>query len=520
MMAARVLIAFSFILGASISQILDQPVLTLSETEDKVIFSVVALNNTLSGTQTDPMEANSVPFLQLFDPESKKIEILMPFSSRNYTYKFTDTSSYIRTSHFFSAKVIRGRKYIWSVTANNTLGPFHFKLRNYDTHYDTRMIVLADMDNTVNAQPTWQALSRIDLSTVDALVHAGDFAYNVNSDDGRRGDLYFNSMANIVTEVPYLIIAGNHEAFDGSKFLNYRFRMPQYKPEWDNNVYTVLENNALFLFINYDWFLKGKNNKSMMATLQYTQSLLAAWEKDPRVRWRVVVSHRPLYCGHTEKPECQVNPLFLKPFEDTYRKYKVDVFIAAHEHIYERLKVLNNFEVVKQPAEKRAKNITGYSDPTQPIMVVNGLSGGEKLIKEWETHNINDYNFAGEPTYLDLRFNEDHFEVRCVLSSNGVTIDGVRIAKTTPFEGSKKGFLNKIPVAVFFVAFLLVIAGAYFLLRYLSVKNDERRRSLSLMAHSKEDRLKDAEAMAGLNSQTLDHSSSMDNTAHKDGSYI
>ena len=503
---------------AARSQILDQPFLGLTPVEDVMSFSVVATNITALANQTDS-EVNVTPILQLYDIDARRSMILKPVGSRNYSFKFTEGGVYAKTVHFFSAQVVRGHKYSWSVIANNTLGPYHFKLRDYNTSLDTRMIVIADMDNTINALPTWQALARIDLSTVDGLIHAGDFAYNVNSDQGLKGDLFFNSLSNIVTKVPYLVVAGNHENFDNTRFFNYRFRMPQYNPDWDNNVYTVLENNALFLFVNYDWFLKVHKTR-LQQTLLYTQSLLEQWKDDRRVRWRVVVSHRPIYCGYTEREECMVNPFYLKAFEDTYRKYKFDLFISAHEHIYERLKVMDSFVKVEQQYVKRGGNLTTVKDPTQPIMVINGLSGGEKLVKEWQTHKINDFNYAGAQTYLDLRFNEDHFEVRCMHSEGGYLVDGVRITKTTPFDGSKKGFLHQIPVFVIVAVLLIVLAGAYFLLRYLAVKNDERRRSMSMLAHNREDRLEDAEAIASLNRKALQGSDSLDQSSHHNSSYI
>ncbi|CAD7958021.1 unnamed protein product [Amoebophrya sp. A120] len=44
-----------------------------------------------------------------------------------------------------------------------------------------------------------------------ALLHVGDFAYDFESDSGLNGDLYMRDMEEIVAELPYLTVPGNHE---------------------------------------------------------------------------------------------------------------------------------------------------------------------------------------------------------------------------------------------------------------------------------------------------------------------
>jgi acid phosphatase type 7 len=57
----------------------------------------------------------------------------------------------------------------------------------------------------------------------DMLMHLGDFAYNVESNAGEKGDDFFRKMSPISARIPYIIVPGNHEMFDNSNFFNFRF---------------------------------------------------------------------------------------------------------------------------------------------------------------------------------------------------------------------------------------------------------------------------------------------------------
>ena len=43
------------------------------------------------------------------------------------------------------------------------------------------------------------------------VVHLGDFAYDLDDDDGRMGDAFFRQIEPIAASVPYQVCPGNHE---------------------------------------------------------------------------------------------------------------------------------------------------------------------------------------------------------------------------------------------------------------------------------------------------------------------
>uniref|UniRef100_A0AC35F618 Purple acid phosphatase n=1 Tax=Panagrolaimus sp. PS1159 TaxID=55785 RepID=A0AC35F618_9BILA len=68
----------------------------------------------------------------------------------------------------------------------------------------------------------------------DMIIHIGDIAYDLHTNNGERGDLYMNELEPLFSLVPYMVIAGNHED-DGKNFSHFqnRFKMPGF----DNQFY-------------------------------------------------------------------------------------------------------------------------------------------------------------------------------------------------------------------------------------------------------------------------------------------
>lgn len=47
--------------------------------------------------------------------------------------------------------------------------------------------------------------------TFDAILHVGDFAYDMCHDNGRVGDKFMKKMEPIIGNIPYMVVPGNHE---------------------------------------------------------------------------------------------------------------------------------------------------------------------------------------------------------------------------------------------------------------------------------------------------------------------
>ena len=60
----------------------------------------------------------------------------------------------------------------------------------------------------------------------DAIIHVGDFAYDMHSDNSKVGDEFMRQIEPIAAYLPYMVVPGNHE--ERYNFSNYRarFSMP------------------------------------------------------------------------------------------------------------------------------------------------------------------------------------------------------------------------------------------------------------------------------------------------------
>lgn len=448
-------------------QVLEQPAITYGDVEGSITVSVIASAAPgFNGTAQPP---------KLVVVESQRKQSLELTATLNKSYsKSFGNETYNKTAYFFTLQAAPGVEYVYSFESETDfLGPFSFKIRDFRKTAETRFVVLADFDTSPTALPTFNHLSKLDMSGYDAILHAGDFAYDVDTNAGAMGDTFFNSMKNFVTRVPYLVIAGNHEDFDDSAMFNFRFRMPAWQKRFDNNVYVLLKNGVLFALVNYDYVLK-MHKKRTAETVTYLRSLFGKYENHPDVRWRVVISHRPIYCGWTLKKDCTCNFYYLKPFDDIYRKYKVDVFLLAHEHIYERLKFMTDFTLDPHTVGRLVGATVEFRDPASPLTVISGLSGNKEEFPQTAlTHNVNDKFFAGVQAYLDVRVTDRTFEVNSVSCIDGSILDSVRLVKSRGVWDEKwvaTGLQLLLPAL-----FSLVIVFAFWCTRRLAQKTARRQ---------------------------------------------
>ena len=50
---------------------------------------------------------------------------------------------------------------------------------------------------------------------VQVILHAGDFAYDIKTDEGKRADDLMNMIEAVASKVAYQVILGNHESGNG-----------------------------------------------------------------------------------------------------------------------------------------------------------------------------------------------------------------------------------------------------------------------------------------------------------------
>lgn len=93
------------------------------------------------------------------------------------------------------------------------------------SHWSPHVAIFGDMGNE-NAQSLTRLQQETQRHMYDAVLHVGDFAYDMNTENGFVGDQFMRQIEPLAAYVPYMVCAGNHE--EKYNFSNYRarFSMP------------------------------------------------------------------------------------------------------------------------------------------------------------------------------------------------------------------------------------------------------------------------------------------------------
>lgn len=283
---------------------------------------------------------------------------------------------------------------------------FVFKTWKNGTDWPVSVAMYGDM-GAVNAQSLPRLQEEVQRGMYDAVIHVGDFAYNMDSDNARVGDEFMRQIQPIAAYVPYLTCPGNHEQM--YNFSNYRarFSMPNHEDtenlffSWNMGpVHFIAVNTEAYYFLEYglkplsrqyDWLIKDLEEATK-----------------PEVRaerpWIILFGHRPMYCSNNDHDDCtRVNcltrvglPLVnLYAMEELLQKYGVDLAVWAHEHSYERLWPMYNYTVLNGSTE------APYTNPRAPVHITTGSAGCDEnhdhfmpAQPDWSAFRAIDYGYT------------------------------------------------------------------------------------------------------------------------------
>ena len=141
----------------------------------------------------------------------------------------------------------------------------------------------------------------------DAFVQCGDFAYDLDSDDGTVGDDFLAAMEPIAAYVPWMTSAGNHEKRDNFTHYRERFTMPN-KAQTDNHYYSLDLGPVHLVAYNTEALFWPDT-----FGVEYAARMYAWLERDlsrvdrKKTPWVVVHGHRPMYCPTTKAAVVEEN---------------------------------------------------------------------------------------------------------------------------------------------------------------------------------------------------------------------
>lgn len=226
-----------------------------------------------------------------------------------------------------------------------------------------------------SAKETISAMTK-EMPNVDMFMHIGDFAYDIQHENGMKGDDFWDLQAASIGNKPYIVTPGNHEAIDKTKFMNYRFRMPgnndNYKTR--NNNYSFITKNVFWITLNPDYYINFHENSPdpypmRHELLSWLDAKMRLAANDKSIKYKIFFAHRPIICAEpTIVDDCAFWIYLHKPIEDLLKKYKFDLALFGHVHDYGRLTKLHSFV----PLGPSKVNKTLY---LAPVYIINGHSG-------------------------------------------------------------------------------------------------------------------------------------------------
>ncbi|KAJ8290422.1 hypothetical protein GJAV_G00012650 [Gymnothorax javanicus] len=314
---------------------------------------------------------------------------------------------------------------------------FYFTALNETVTWSPRVALFGDLGNE---NP--QSLSRLQKDTqvgmYDAILHIGDFAYDMDEDNGRIGDEFMNQIQSIAAYVPYMTCPGNHEsAYNFSNYRN-RFSMPgdteslwyswnigpAHIISFSTEVYFFTDYGVDLIFTQYEWLKKDLEDANKP-------------ENRKARPWIITMGHRPMYCSNDDKDDCTQFESYVRlgrndtrppapGLEKLFYLNGVDLELWAHEHTYERLWPVYGYEVFNGSIDEP------YVNPKAPVHIITGSAGCREkhdgFIPEprnWSAFRSTDYGY----TRLQV-LNHTHLYLEQVSDDQfGKVIDSIWLVK-------------------------------------------------------------------------------------------
>lgn len=278
--------------------------------------------------------------------------------------------------------LIPGTEYIYHCgSVDGWSAIYWFTAMQSGSNWSPRFAIYGDMGN-VNAQSLSRLQEEIQKGTYHAILHVGDFAYDMDTDDAKVGDEFMRQIETVAAYVPYMTCVGNHEqAYNFSNYVN-RFSMLNQEGIINNHFYSfdvgpahiIAFSTEFYYFYEYGWTQIVRQYEWLENDLKKANLP----ENRAQRPWIITMGHRPMYCSTDDGDDCTHKESIirkgipiLKAFglEDLFYKYGVDLELWAHEHVYERMWPVYDRKVYNGSYD------SPYTNPKAPVHIITGSAG-------------------------------------------------------------------------------------------------------------------------------------------------
>jgi hypothetical protein len=237
-----------------------------------------------------------------------------------------------------------------------------------------RVAVIGDMGATdISDNTAFQLTAARAAGSIDLLLGNGDLSYADMAE--YLDDACQRKFEPVAGYVPFMVAAGNHEAFFQFRAIAARYAMPA---PWQRVPDPAAGSPATRLYYSFNAgpvhfvAINTESNGDLpgffapgTAQYEWIAADLAAVDRAV-TPWIVVFGHRPFYCAHKTSSSCDLTgPMFREWLEPLFLSAKVDLVLQAHRHSYAR----------SYPVANGTRTGTAYADPAAPVYVVQGAAG-------------------------------------------------------------------------------------------------------------------------------------------------
>lgn len=339
-----------------------------------------------------------------------------------------------------------GAGFIWTSmrTISYLVTPYDYNSTSTaDLAHVDDFLVVGDMGSGRSSQATRSNLERIVQSEkVDALLHLGDIAYDLESIRPAISRAFFQEIEPFTSLIPYMVLPGNHEIIDDYAQYKADFRMPVNPSNEGNNLYYSFNLGRVHFTV-----ICGEDLYHSTPAIQAKQ---LGWIKDDlamanqhraQTPWLIIMTHRPYYCllnyrlsidpklADVCNKDCGFRADRLrKMLEEIFYENGVDLVLHAHIHAYQRTTPLYHNLTVPSAFD----DFNTHLDPNAPVFILCGAAGNREgndylspTPQLWNLVQFRDLSYGRLKV-----FNETHLYWELWDSLRTVKIDHVWIIKT------------------------------------------------------------------------------------------
>ncbi|XP_026332479.1 acid phosphatase type 7-like [Hyposmocoma kahamanoa] len=365
-----------------------------------IAFGEKSNNIVVTWTTADDAKESRVQFGVFTTPLDKEAvgnHVCYPNIRKQWIHRVTLENLRFNTTYGYRC----GSRFAWSELFYFTTPP--------EEESVLRAVIYGDM-GVENAHALPYLQQEAENSSLNFILHVGDFAYDMYEQNSKIGDQFMRQIQPMAAIVPYMVCPGNHEVDRNFTQYKNRMTMPRYQ-EWESMFYSwdigpihfVSINSEAYYFLNFGIDPLVNQFRWLVNDLEQANS-----EANRKMRpWIILYGHRPMYCtggNNDDKAECPYEHTRIGlnvtgnkekfAIEPLLMKYGVDIVIWAHEHMYERAWPLYDYKVYNGSTEYP------YVNPRAPVHIITGSAGcreetdhfGE--MAEWCAFRSRDYGYT------------------------------------------------------------------------------------------------------------------------------